>query len=142
MLASLFFQPPLQMQALGERGRNHNLRRMKSRRTYQKYLRSSQWKQKRRQAFELFGKKCKKCGATNRLEINHKHYRNIYNEDITNDLEVLCAPCHRRHHGIVFVSNGKHRNSIRRTRLKRLPPALTMQQYRAQGKSHRSTMLQ
>jgi len=49
--------------------------------------------QKKEKAFELLGRKCKKCGRQENLEVNHLNYDNLFNESI-DDVEIHCAVCH------------------------------------------------
>jgi 5-methylcytosine-specific restriction endonuclease McrA len=113
---------------------------------YYKYLRSVTWKNKRQEAFKLHGEYCKYCGATEQLEINHKHYRNIFKEDVLNDLEVLCAPCHRRYHGRVYKAKNERKKQFKKRqrnfrRIFQGGTALTMDEYRRQETRRRSTNL-
>ena len=114
---------------------------------YRKYLKSDAWKAKREEAFRLHGKRCKECGATRQLEVNHKHYRNIFNENVKEDLEILCHVCHCIYHG---ASPEKMRLSVNRKvlsrRQKRLvkkrrmnsyePMAMTMDEWRARNNGY------
>ncbi len=68
-------------------------------REYEKYLTSKAWKDKRIQLFILRGKKCERCPQTKYLHVHHKHYQNIFNEQME-DLEVLCRECHKKEHEI------------------------------------------
>lgn len=70
---------------------------------YNDYLRSPQWRQKRQQLFEQRGKCCERCGLDMgelgiSPDVHHKTYDNLFNEPLE-DLEVLCRPCHKKHHG-------------------------------------------
>lgn len=73
---------------------------------------------------------CRICGATKKLEINHKHYRNIFKEDVANDLEVLCRRCHMKYHGLVY-KGGKMKISKRALLRSPAPLSITMDEYRA-----------
>lgn len=98
-------------------------------RRYRRYLRFPQWRAKRMQVFALYGRKCRKCGSTKKLEVNHKHYHNIFNERLE-DLEVLCRSCHEEYHGIAPVTGTKRQKRARRRFLKE-GHAMTMEEYRA-----------
>ena len=68
-------------------------------REYHRYLKSPEWQEKRREAFRVHGRKCRRCGNKRRIEVNHLHYRTLFHEDVNFDLEVLCHECHCLHHG-------------------------------------------
>ena len=108
---------------------------MKSKTEYHRYLKSDQWRDKREQAFRIHGRRCNACGSRKRLEINHLHYKTLFNEDPATDLEVLCSPCHRQHHGLTF--RRRHESALkfakRSKKFRRVfgGPAITMDQYRA-----------
>lgn len=63
---------------------------------YQEYLKSDEWKAKRKKILKMAGYKCRRCGAS-ATEVHHETYERIYNErDI--DLTALCSNCHRKIH--------------------------------------------
>jgi 5-methylcytosine-specific restriction endonuclease McrA len=66
---------------------------------YKTYLQSEQWKLIRDTALDLYDNKCILCDSTDNLNVHHKTYKNIGNEDI-DDLIVLCKRCHRKHHNL------------------------------------------
>jgi hypothetical protein len=68
-------------------------------RDYKEYLLSPEWRAKRIQAFQHYGRKCCKCARTKNLQIHHKTYINIFNEPME-DLMVLCKRHHEEIHGI------------------------------------------
>lgn len=70
--------------------------------TYQEYLLSEFWEQKRKWILECFENKCSKCSSTKNLQVHHLNYNNIGNEG-GNDVIILCRKCHKKEHGI---SNG------------------------------------
>jgi len=107
---------------------------------YQLYLRSSIWKSKRREALAFHGSKCRKCEITEHLQVNHLHYKNIFNENIKEDLEILCRKCHHEYHGYNFKFTGESKKSFRkrknRTKRKSSGVAMTMEEYyKRRGKS-------
>jgi 5-methylcytosine-specific restriction endonuclease McrA len=66
---------------------------------YKRYLKSEQWDNLRRATLRRAGYKCEGCGCANRrLEVHHRHYRTLYHESL-DDLQCLCAVCHRAAHG-------------------------------------------
>jgi len=60
---------------------------------YQSYIRSNEWREKRKLALRRDGYECQTCTSTERLEVHHKHYANFGNENL-NDLITLCHDCH------------------------------------------------
>lgn len=62
---------------------------------YREYLASLQWHAKREAALLRSGHKCQSCGAHKDLEVHHKHYETLGNEQ-PEDLVVLCIRCHDR----------------------------------------------
>lgn len=69
---------------------------------YDEYLRSAEWRAKALKRAEIDNYHCQMCGCTgtmsNRLQIHHLSYRNIYHEDVDKDLVCLCDVCHRSVH--------------------------------------------
>lgn len=65
--------------------------------TYRDYLKSPQWRRKRRKALRHYGRRCTVCGATERLQVHHRHYRTLFRESMA-DLDLLCDGCHSNHH--------------------------------------------
>jgi len=64
---------------------------------YKAYLRTSHWFRKRKAALDHYGSKCSECGYTKHLQVHHKTYANIGNEQME-DLQVLCSVCHKLKH--------------------------------------------
>ena len=66
--------------------------------SYQDYLDSDMWKDKKRIFLSNVGRKCcHKCGTKIGLNIHHKHYENLGNES-SKDLVILCFKCHEEEH--------------------------------------------
>ena len=65
--------------------------------TYHDYLKSPQWKKKRRKAHKHYRGRCTICGSTNSLQVHHRHYRTLFRESMA-DLDLLCGGCHQNHH--------------------------------------------
>ena len=61
--------------------------------SYNEYLQSDLWKEKRELILSIFNWECQKCGSKKRLEIHHKTYENVGNEK-QRDVTVLCKKCH------------------------------------------------
>lgn len=66
-------------------------------REYLAYLRSPEWKQKRKIALYHANNRCAGCGAQfwggRGLDVHHKTYANFKHEPLS-DLQVLCRVCH------------------------------------------------
>lgn len=60
---------------------------------YKKYLKSEDWKKKRRQVKYWKGNRCVIC-RKKRVDIHHKTYKDLGNENVEFHLEPLC----RQHH--------------------------------------------
>ena len=69
---------------------------------YSEQLSHPNWRKKREEALNHYGKKCSKCGASNDLQVHHKRYIKGQKawECSLDDLEVLCMKHHRITHGI------------------------------------------
>lgn len=63
----------------------------------EEYLRSSWWLHRREVALKRAGRKCGPCGASTRLQVHHLSYDRL-GAELDSDLEVLCDPCHEKHH--------------------------------------------
>jgi 5-methylcytosine-specific restriction endonuclease McrA len=66
---------------------------------YQKYLNSPKWKAKRILVLRRAKYKCEECKRRQATQIHHKTYKRIFNEPLS-DLLAVCAPCHKKIHGI------------------------------------------
>lgn len=65
---------------------------------YLRYLRSPHWLDLRAQALQQAGNQCQHCGRKTILEVHHKTYKRL-RQELLEDLEVLCGPCHAHAHG-------------------------------------------
>jgi hypothetical protein len=65
--------------------------------TYQDYLNSEFWKNKRDWIIQTRGAQCEKCGGTFGLQVHHLSYENVGNEG-KDDVIVLCSYCHLEAH--------------------------------------------
>lgn len=65
---------------------------------YHEYLRSNHWQVVRKSALSRSLNRCQLCTSSRRLEVHHNNYKNLGRE-LPADVVVLCASCHRRHHG-------------------------------------------
>ena len=69
---------------------------------YIEYMQSSEWTQKRVEAFMIHGRRCNRCGSLKKLQCHHLTYDRLFHEDVKTDLEILCRHCHQNHHGRQF----------------------------------------
>ena len=77
---------------------------MNKKEIYAEYLQSEKWKVVRECTFIIHGKSCKKCGAETNLQVHHLRYPEILgNENVSEDLIVLCKECHQKVHGIEAI---------------------------------------
>lgn len=65
---------------------------------YAAYLKSPQWKAKRKRLIALRGSRCEICGCTEELHLHHLSYARLFDEHDT-DLAVVCRGCHAAIHG-------------------------------------------
>jgi Zn finger protein HypA/HybF involved in hydrogenase expression len=64
---------------------------------YLAYLRSEAWQRKRAKVLARAEGRCQSCRRQYpRLEVHHKHYRTLSDEDAVLDLIALCPDCHGR----------------------------------------------
>jgi 5-methylcytosine-specific restriction endonuclease McrA len=63
---------------------------------YLEYLYSDEWLEKRKQIHQR-DRICVRCGSNENLQVHHKTYNNLYNENL-DDLELLCERCHQVEH--------------------------------------------
>jgi len=68
-----------------------------SKEEYIEYLRSDEWREKRKEFLEEADYECEECGER-ATEVHHLSYDNIGEED-TDDVEILCHECHKETHG-------------------------------------------
>lgn len=68
-----------------------------SRPTYDEYMGSRAWIDRRTRALNLARWRCNRCGSAKRLQVHHKTYERLGRE-LDADLEVVCKSCHEAHH--------------------------------------------
>ena len=69
--------------------------------TYYQYIGSKEWRAKRAEFIAARGK-CEICKRTTQLQVHHKHYGTLGEEDL-DDVRILCKDCHAfEHEGKVF----------------------------------------
>jgi len=61
---------------------------------YNRRIRSTQWKNLKRDLIRLRGNQCERCAGVTALELHHKTYERLGFEQ-PSDLELLCYDCHR-----------------------------------------------
>lgn len=68
---------------------------------YNMYLLSYAWRNKRGQRRAIDGDRCQgfMCFRVDHLQVHHKTYERIGDEDVENDLITLCDRCHASEHG-------------------------------------------
>jgi len=66
---------------------------------YKKYLKSDAWFKKREQVKYWHGKRCYVCNAK-KIDIHHKTYKELGNENQKYHLIPLCRKCHFKIHNI------------------------------------------
>jgi len=64
---------------------------------YEKYLKSAHWLKKRMEALVRANYECQICESQVDLQVHHKTYDNIGDEQ-DDDLIVVCEVCHTKHH--------------------------------------------
>jgi 5-methylcytosine-specific restriction endonuclease McrA len=74
------------------------LRSAKHPRWYQAYLCSNHWLVVRQARLYVDNYQCRKCGGVHQLQVHHKTYERLGEEDMA-DLVTLCRYCHRKEHG-------------------------------------------
>lgn len=66
---------------------------------YHAYLETPEWKERRRMALLAGQHRCNRCRSTAPLHVHHRTYAHV-GDEWPEDLEVLCADCHRAEHGL------------------------------------------
>lgn len=79
---------------------------------YYAYLKSDQWREKRRAALQFYGNNCCLCGTRHNIQVHHRNYRNIFKESME-DLILLCESCHKTFHKKKIWKNGKQSKYMR-----------------------------
>lgn len=65
------------------------------------YYKTFHWKKTSRLQ-RLTVPRCERCGSLDELQAHHRNYDRPGAERVKLDLETLCLPCHRAHHGDWF----------------------------------------
>lgn len=64
-----------------------------ARATYERYIASEAWRGRRERYFAVQPRRCKACGAAERVHLHHLSYAKMGREP-DSDLMALCEPCH------------------------------------------------
>lgn len=64
---------------------------------YRRYIRSPEWKARRKDLLRARGATCEICGGGGRLHIHHLTYVRLFDE-LDSDLSILCDECHMAVH--------------------------------------------
>ena len=67
---------------------------------YDSYIKSQVWLERRNKYFQTHEKRCYMCGSTQNIQLHHKTYERVGREP-DDDLEPLCAECHKKVHEFV-----------------------------------------
>lgn len=62
---------------------------------YNRYLRSPEWREKRKIALANAKNRCQLCNRSKNLEVHHRTYERFEHE-LPEDLTVLCQECHQK----------------------------------------------
>ena len=76
---------------------------------YNRYINSDEWKVKSSMRKSLDGNRCRNCGSKHGLEVHHKTYSGLGNEDVKDDLVTLCSDCHKK---ITFNDRRRRRGVV------------------------------
>lgn len=71
---------------------------------YENYMVTRHWINRRKLLVSKI-RSCELCGSKTKLQVHHKHYKNIGNED-GSDICVLCRKCHL----LIHRTHSKNRN--------------------------------
>ncbi len=75
---------------------------------YIEYLKSDEWKERRKYLMELAGGSCSKCGEK-ATQLHHLNYDNLGDEELEVDVIALCKDCHEEIHGQGEYGYGEHK---------------------------------
>lgn len=66
--------------------------------SYQDYLASSDWKQRRARILKRDNYQCKMCGTGMNLSVHHIRYPKEFGKEPDDDLITVCDSCHKMIH--------------------------------------------
>jgi hypothetical protein len=64
---------------------------------YDRYIRSPEWTNRVNQRMRIANHRCELCGrleSNAKLQCHHISYQRLGNEDVANDLIIVCGRCH------------------------------------------------
>lgn len=76
--------------------------------SYNDYLKSEHWQNKRKETFRYGGKECYVCKSKENLQVHHKTYKRKGFENVATDLFALCG----KHHLDVHIHAKSHDGNI------------------------------
>ena len=65
---------------------------------YIEYLKSDDWRKRRKQLMEEANWTCSKCGEK-ATQLHHLNYYNVGDEELDTDVIAVCTDCHNEIHG-------------------------------------------
>ena len=68
--------------------------------SYEDYLQSDLWKDKRTFVLSVVGNRCQVCKTKKQISVHHVSYERI-GKELIDDLQILCKPCHKMVHFLV-----------------------------------------
>ena len=66
--------------------------------SYREYLKSDNWRERRKELMEEAGGICADCGDK-ATQLHHLNYDNLGEEELDVDVIALCTVCHKERHG-------------------------------------------
>ena len=96
--ASDYFHEYLSVISQVQTQRTVHLDYAESKRRYDEYLLSPEWKERRNRIVRRDKNQCQSCASKSQLNVHHLTYARIGNEH-DDDLVTVCRACHQRIHG-------------------------------------------
>jgi len=75
---------------------------------YIEYLKSEDWRERRKVLMEQCDWECSKCGEK-ATELHHLNYNNLGEEELESDVIPLCSECHKEIHNKGEYGYGEHK---------------------------------
>ena len=95
-----------------KRKRNKRKKRAYTRipRTYNVYIKSKHWTQRKNKYFQIYGRVCECCESAQHIHLHHMVYRNSeFGRERASDLIAFCYKCHVLYHKVYGTQgNMKH----------------------------------
>jgi 5-methylcytosine-specific restriction endonuclease McrA len=95
------------------------LTRTERQKRYHAYLRSPEWRERRRVVLARAGGRCERCKLRKAREVHHLTYVRIFNEP-PSDLQALCGICHDDAHGIGGPTKAERKKAKADRHMKRM----------------------